>query len=111
MSGMNWNKISQQRNMARHGLEAMGKPKRKGRKRKSRGFLTAIKPVEGAITEKQLEAMRSPAGGFTKETLRNLGIPWPPPKGWRSALLAGKPIAPLVERQQARMNQNQSNLL
>ncbi len=35
------------------------------------------------LTAKEIDAARSPKGGFTKETLVGWGIPWPPPKGWR----------------------------
>jgi len=41
-------------------------------------------------TREEIEAARSPKGGFTKETLARWGVPWPPPKGWMDALLAGK---------------------
>lgn len=30
---------------------------------------------------------RTPQGGWTREQLAEWGIPWPPPKGWRIALL------------------------
>jgi hypothetical protein len=30
----------------------------------------------------------TPGGGWTKETLAGWGVPWPPPKGWKAALLA-----------------------
>lgn len=43
-----------------------------------------------AMTEEEIEAGRSPAGGFTKKTLAKWGVPWPPPKGWREALMDGK---------------------
>jgi hypothetical protein len=35
-----------------------------------------------------IESVRSPRGGFTRAGLANLGVPWPPPKGWRKRLLA-----------------------
>ncbi|NKS00469.1 hypothetical protein GTA09_21515 [Rhodococcus hoagii] len=34
-------------------------------------------------TEAEIEAARTPAGGWTRETLAAWGVPWPPPKGWR----------------------------
>lgn len=34
----------------------------------------------------EVEAARTPAGGWTKDTLAQWGIPWPPPKGWRERL-------------------------
>lgn len=44
----------------------------------------------------EIEAGRSPAGGFTKETLAAWGIGWPPPKGWKESLIAGDDFAPYV---------------
>lgn len=45
------------------------------------------------LTAEQIEAGKSPAGGWTKAQLAKWGVPWPPPKGWKEALLAGVPIA------------------
>jgi hypothetical protein len=42
------------------------------------------------LTEEEIEAARSPRGGWTAETLAGWGVSWPPPKGWRDKLL-GKP--------------------
>jgi hypothetical protein len=41
------------------------------------------------LTEEQIEAGRSPKGGWTREQLARWGLPWPPPAGWRQALLHG----------------------
>lgn len=41
------------------------------------------------LTEQEIEKGRSPKGGFTKRQLARWGVPWPPPKGWKDALLAG----------------------
>jgi len=46
------------------------------------------------LTEEEIEAARTPAGGFTKDQLAQWGVPWPPPKGWRDALMSGELIAP-----------------
>lgn len=35
----------------------------------------------------EVEAARTPNGGWTRETLAQWGVPWPPPKGWRRELL------------------------
>ena len=40
------------------------------------------------VTDDKIEAGKSPRGGFTKATLASWGVPWPPPKGWRTALRA-----------------------
>jgi hypothetical protein len=42
------------------------------------------------MTEEEIEAGRSPKGGWTAATLRQWGVPWPPPKGWRKALMRGE---------------------
>jgi hypothetical protein len=39
-------------------------------------------------TEAEIIAARTNAGGWTRETLARWGVPWPPPKGWRRALVA-----------------------
>ncbi|WP_030957847.1 TnsA endonuclease N-terminal domain-containing protein [Streptomyces sp. NRRL S-378] len=36
----------------------------------------------------EIEAMRTPAGGWTRDQLSAWGIPWPPPKGWRKQLVS-----------------------
>jgi hypothetical protein len=37
-------------------------------------------------TQAEIEAARTPAGGWTREQLAAWGVPWPPPKGWRRRL-------------------------
>lgn len=39
-------------------------------------------------TEAEIDAAMTPGGGWTKETLAGWGVAWPPPKGWKAALLA-----------------------
>jgi hypothetical protein len=39
------------------------------------------------VSAGEIEAARSPRGGWTRETLAAWGIPWPPPAGWLQALL------------------------
>lgn len=41
------------------------------------------------MTAEEIDAKRSPRGGWTAKTLAEWGISWPPPRGWRKALLAG----------------------
>jgi hypothetical protein len=38
-------------------------------------------------TEGEIEAARSPNGGWKRATLAEWGVPWPPPRGWRQALI------------------------
>lgn len=47
-----------------------------------------------APTAAEIEAARTPAGGWTREQLAAWGVPWPPPKGWRKALAAGVELPP-----------------
>ena len=39
------------------------------------------------IDEEEIEAQRTPKGGWTRETLAEWGVPWPPPSGWKRAIL------------------------
>jgi len=39
------------------------------------------------VSRAEIEAARTPRGGWTRETLAGWGIPWPPPPGWRKRLL------------------------
>jgi hypothetical protein len=34
----------------------------------------------------EVEAARTPAGGWKREQLAAWGVPWPPPKGWKDDL-------------------------
>ena len=42
------------------------------------------------ITVEEIEAQKTPAGGWTRETLAAWGVEWPPQKGWKARLLAGE---------------------
>lgn len=48
------------------------------------------KPLK--LTSDEIEKCRTLKGGFTRATMASWGVPWPPPRGWRQALLAGEPI-------------------
>jgi hypothetical protein len=39
------------------------------------------------MTPAQIDAARTPRGGWTRAQLAEWGVPWPPPKGWRQRLL------------------------
>ena len=43
------------------------------------------------MTEEEIEAAKTPAGGWTKAQLAAWGVPWPPPKGWKQALIDHTP--------------------
>lgn len=43
-------------------------------------------------TAEEIDAKKTPSGGWSKAQLAAWGVPWPPPKGWRRALIAGRPV-------------------
>lgn len=43
------------------------------------------------VTLSEIEAARTPSGGWTRSQLAEWGVPWPPPKGWK-ARLAGTTV-------------------
>lgn len=45
-------------------------------------------PVTGLPTDAEIEAARSPAGGWRRQQLAEWGVSWPPPRGWRKELRA-----------------------
>jgi len=45
------------------------------------------------ITNEQIEASKTPAGGWNRKQLNAWGVPWPPPKGWKGKLVAGESFA------------------
>jgi hypothetical protein len=51
-----------------------------------RGSIETHIPTAGEI-----EAARTPAGGWTRATLASWGISWPPARGWRERLIAQNP--------------------
>jgi hypothetical protein len=57
------------------------------------GICGAVLPAELYVEHitGEIDAQRTPAGGWTRATLAAWGIGWPPPRGWRQALIAGDP--------------------
>ena len=47
-------------------------------------------PLVGPVTRELIERLKTKNGGWTKSTLKLLGVPWPPPKGWKNKLLQGQ---------------------
>ena len=39
------------------------------------------------LTEADVEALKSPAGGWNAATLAALGVSWPPVSGWKKRLI------------------------
>lgn len=50
-------------------------------------LLAVSRKTAGTLTAEEIEAARSPSGGWSAATLASWGVPWPPPKGWRQRLL------------------------
>jgi len=40
-----------------------------------------------AVTLADIMGARTKRGGWTRKQLAKWGVPWPPPKGWKRALL------------------------
>lgn len=40
----------------------------------------------GRVTKEEIEAARTKPHGWTRAQLAKWGVPWPPPKGWKSKL-------------------------
>ena len=48
------------------------------------------------VTFNDIEAARTPKGGWTRAQLAEWGVPWPPPKGWKQQLIEQN-SAPMLE--------------
>jgi hypothetical protein len=46
-----------------------------------------ISELTSLPSPEDIEAARTPAGGWTKAQLERWGVPWPPPRGWRRYLV------------------------
>lgn len=44
------------------------------------------------LTEREIIAAQTKKGGYSREQLQKWGVPFPPPKGWKKALLKGEPV-------------------
>jgi hypothetical protein len=62
---------------------------------------------KGVPSPQEILEARSPAGGWTRETLAGWGIAWPPPKGWKADLEEryAEIIAPKTKKQMAQRRQ------
>lgn len=94
MTKLNWSKAKKP-----HSSEPAypgGKPKRNVVSADNWDDLENI--VSGSVRQvsaAEIDAAKTPKGGWTRETLAKLGVSWPPPKGWKAALIAGVPISGL----------------
>ncbi len=57
---------------------------------KACGAETEPETQSKGMTEEEIEAGKSPAGGFTRQQLAAWGVSWPPKKGWKEDLLNGR---------------------
>jgi hypothetical protein len=55
-------------------------------------FETGLGVNLGKMTARQIDSKKTKNGGWTRAQLAEWGVPWPPPRGWRQALIEGKPI-------------------
>ena len=55
------------------------------------------------ISEAWIRAHATARGGWTREQLKAIGVPWPPPKGWLRAV-----IGTSITDEQRRMFESQS---
>jgi hypothetical protein len=46
------------------------------------------------LSKEEIEACKSAKGGYSRAALARFGVPWPPPRGWKQALIKGQAIAP-----------------
>ncbi len=44
------------------------------------------------LSREEIEVNTTPKGGYSKRQLAAWSVPWPPPKGWKKALIMGKEI-------------------
>ena len=63
------------------------------------------------ITAEEIEAAKSPSGGYTKATLAQWGISWPPPRGWKDALMSGATIERSITPSVVRPSMDANELL
>ncbi len=54
------------------------------------GAASAIKGR--GMTEAEIEAGKTARGGYSRATLESWGVPYPPPKGWKKALMRGEDL-------------------
>ena len=63
-------------------LESNSKPKRKASKK-----LNPLDKITAAVSPDEIEAAKTPKGGWKAAQLAKWGISWPPPEGWRKKLI------------------------
>lgn len=56
-----------------------------------------IAPTMARLTLAQIEAAKSPRGGWTRATLHGWGVAWPPANGWKDLLTGGEQPDPAAQ--------------
>lgn len=62
--------------------------------------LVAPAPDVRPVSEAEIMAARSPKGSWTRATLAQWGVSWPPPQGWKERLIKGLAQEPPREKPQ-----------
>jgi hypothetical protein len=67
-------------------LEFHSTDRRKSSK-KMKGTATPLGAITAAVSNDEIEAAKTPKGGWKAATLAGWGVSWPPPTGWRKRLV------------------------
>lgn len=82
--GINFNAMKGPQLIARMEEFLAFRPKKKYSPQKPK---KPIDRINRGISEEQIDAAKSPKGGWKRETLESWGVEWPAPKGWRKKLI------------------------
>lgn len=68
--------------------------------------------MSNRLTLEQINAGKTPKGGWSKAQLAEWGVPWPPAKGWQQKLIAGETFpAPAIKESLIRPGVDAHDLL
>lgn len=62
--------------------------------------LVVAAPGVQPVSEAEIMGARTPKGSWTRATLAQWGVSWPPPQGWKERLIKGLPQEPPREKAQ-----------
>ncbi|MDH4993012.1 hypothetical protein QEZ48_19545 [Aquamicrobium lusatiense] len=46
-----------------------------------------LEDITACVSADEIDAEKTPSGGWTKASLKKWGVSWPPVKGWRQKLI------------------------
>ncbi len=46
-----------------------------------------LEDITARVSAEEIDAEKTPSGGWTKASLEKWGVSWPPVKGWRQKLI------------------------